>query len=142
MKKLLFIISALVLCQNISAQVVKDYFKNSPKELLISVDSINRVRMCDLKEQGLFGGAVTIFGDTITVIDMKDDFMSFSYSNADVQIRLADKKTIIVSKTVSAPLADSELYFYDTDWELKSSWIYGAKRSKMVPNDKELFAQL
>lgn len=121
------------------AQDIKDYFKSSPAELFESVDSTARVKMCSLIDEGSVNGAFTIFGDSIHINKVNDNFMSFAYSNAEVQMRNTGSM-LVVAKTYAGE--DSELYFYDYDWKLKSLWVYGTHKSDMMPSDEEIFNAL
>ena len=141
MKKLVLFIALCIAYIGADAQNIREYIKTSPAELFVSVDSVGRAKMYDSMLQGAAPSAFTIFGDTIKINTVNDNFASFSYSGTDVQVRNVGDM-LVVAKTYGAESRESELYFYDYDWQLKSSWIYGTKKSEMMPCDEAVLSVL
>ncbi len=122
------------------AQNIKDYFKSSPASLFQNIDSVSRNIMFDKTDAvPYYSGVKTIFGDSVMVNKVTDNFIAFKSSNLDVQMMLSDDVIIVCSTYADK---NSEVSFYDTDWQLKSSWMYGTIHSKKMPSDEKIFDAL
>ena len=141
MKRIILFILTCVLILDSNAQTIKDYLKTCPTDIVMSLDSAAFSNISNLLEKGSYKGYITIFGDSVSMNQPNDNFITFEYSNVKVQVKIIDD-AIVVSKTIGDEIKESELFFFDKEWNFKSSWIYGCKHSKMMPRDKEIYAEL
>ena len=141
MKKIILFIFTCALTISTNAQTIKDYFKTCPPEIFMSLDSAACTNISNLLEKGTYNCYVTIFGDSVSMKRPNDNYMSLEYSIVKVQLKLIDD-VLVISKTVGSDCKESEVLFYDKEWNLKSSWLFGSKRSKMMPSDKDILKEL
>lgn len=141
MKKLVLFIMLCVATLGSKAQTVKDYFKTCPAGIFVSLDSAACTNICNLLDKGQYNGYITIFGDSVSMKCSNDNYISLVYSNEKIQLKVIDDM-LVLARTVGEEFKESEVTFYDKQWNLKSSWIYGTKNSEMMPDDKITFKDL
>ena len=138
MKKFFVLIAALAASLYVAdAQNLKQCLKTAPAELFLPADSLNREKLFNVTGSIGYSGAQTIFGDSVMISRVNDNFISFDYASACMEIKKIGG-SIIVAKTVGNRFKESELYFYDASWNLNSSWIFGVKHSDYMPCDEEI----
>ena len=120
MKKLvLFFLGLSSICCN--AQDISSVFGNMPKNLILLVDSIQRQDLMDLYKSNLSINVTDKLNGKITINTFTEDFLELHSGNFSMQIALLklvnDSKMICLIQTVCAPVCDSRLNFYTTDWK-------------------------
>ena len=141
MKKLILFIVLCAVTVASNAQTVKECFKKCPPGIFVSLDSAACTNICNLLDKGQYNGYITIFGDSVSMKCYTDNFISLEYSNEKIQLKVIDDM-LVLARTVGVEYKESEVTFYDKQWNLKSSWIYGCNNSEMMPDDKITFKDL
>ena len=141
MKKLvLFFFVLLSFCCH--AQDISSVFGNMPKNLILLVDSIQRHDLMNSYNKGNSSSDITDkLNGKISLVDFRKDFLELHSGNSSMQIALLklvnDSKVICLIQTVCAPVCDSRLSFYTTEWKLldASNFISPVNASWFIKDD-------
>ena len=142
MKKVaLLFLGLLSICCN--AQDISSVFGNMPKDLILLVDSIQRQDLLDLYKNKASANIKDKLNGDVTLSALKEDFIELHSGNFSIQIALLklvnDSKIIFLIQTVCAPVCDSQLSFYTTDWKPldTSDFIFPANASWFIKDDAD-----
>jgi hypothetical protein len=142
MKKIGFLFLGLLsICCN--AQNISSVFGNMPKEINLLADSIQRQDLLDLYKNNVSANIKDKLTGKITLNTLNEDFMELNSGNSSMQIALLrlvnDSKVVLMIQTVCAPVCDSRLSFYTTDWKPldTSDFILPANASWFINNDTD-----
>jgi hypothetical protein len=82
----------------------------------------------DLYNAGRAARIVNNLGDTSRLISLNENYLALTTGNLQLEMALLpminDSKIICVIKTVCAPVCDSRVSFYTTDWKLMDSSVF------------------
>lgn len=122
MYRVIIVLSFLMCMPGLKAQQVATYFVSMPDELLLQIEPNRRKDMIDFFQHGQKGGITNALGGKSEIIAMSDKYLKVSLSDiSTMEIRLLTKDTtnvIAVIRTVCAPACDSQISFYDGQWNL------------------------
>ncbi len=129
MKKIsIFILFICSFCSLVNAQNITSVFSSIPDEMVLPLDSIQRLDILDLYNAGRAAQIVNHLGDTARLISLKENFLQLETGNMQLEIALLpminDSKIIGVIKTVCVPVCDSKISFYTTEWKSLDSAIF------------------
>lgn len=115
----IFAISTMLMAQNkdIKATNAKTYFASAPPTVFPSMSESNRLDMIDYYEAGYNRATVGELGDSCRVTHI--DSLSISIDVSPVlkyQLALPADNVVMLITTHAIPQPDSEVAFYDTEW--------------------------
>ena len=124
---LLFVISGSF--NAFSQRLAKELFVSMPDSILPTLTSVNRADCIDFLESNMKARVENRFGKTSEMLELANDYIKLSMSpNSTWQMKLLtvnDSTQIIGAiSTVCAPVCDSDIKFYDTQWNLLKSKEY------------------
>lgn len=127
MKQFLFLLSLSVLALTTSAQSVAHYFTQMPAEMIPGITIDTRKDLIDFCKNGKLSVMPAAFGGKVQLKTLEEDYLLLQTSeSSDVQIKMLrpsdSLRVLAVVRTVSGPLKDSRVKFYDTSWKLLKSW--------------------
>jgi hypothetical protein len=99
-----------------------------PDKMIVPLDSIQRLDIIDLYNAGRSPQIVNHLGDTTHLVALQDNYLQLKSGNLQLEIALLpminDSKIIGVIKTVCAPVCDSRVLFFTTEWKPLDSGIF------------------
>ena len=106
----------------VDAQNISTYFINMPSNLLPGVSVETRKDLIDFSANGKVATMPSAFGGKIGIKTLSDDYLVLRTSDkGEMQLKklhLEDTRfVLVVIRTVSAPLRDSRISVYTTDWK-------------------------
>ncbi len=121
MKKILLLILCLSTLSCI-AQEMENIFVTMPKKLSLPLDSVNRRDLMDLyKEKPASAHIKNNLNGTSRLTSFGSHYLKLESESASTEIALLsmvnDSKVICLIKTACAPVCDSQLSFYTTEWK-------------------------
>ena len=120
--KILLSFTGLLLSGLLYAQDVALVFKNMPQELIMTVDSVKRLDLMDLYNDGFPARVMNSFNDTVVLKEFTSDYLLLKTGQSVMEVALLpminDSKIICLINTVCAPVCDSRISFYTTEWKL------------------------
>jgi len=140
MKKARLLLACL-LSLSCTAQNMTTVFGNMPKNLILLVDSTQRQDLMDLVKEGVSNSTKDKLNGKVTLARFGENFMELKSGNSSLQIALLslvnDSKIVCMIQTVCAPVCDSRLSFYTSDWKVldTSSFIQLAETSWFIKDD-------
>lgn len=103
------------------AQNVSDLFVGMKDNMILPMDSDNRLDLIDLYHAGKKSFIINNLKDTCVLEDLREDYLSLSMPRSHMEIAMLpminDTKVIMVIKTWCGPVCDSELSFYTSSWK-------------------------
>ena len=121
MRTILLTLFFVISLSQTSAQVMRDVWLSMPDSLLPYLDGQIRSDMLESFEKRNGEGAVGKLQESSSIEMMTPQYISVSLNDAStLQMRLLPTATdtlICVVRTYSAPQAESEILFYNTQWE-------------------------
>ncbi len=120
MKKIaLFFFSLVGIC--CYPQKMSTVFGNMPKDLILLVDSTQRQDLMDLYINKVSDNINDKLNGKVTLASFNEDFIELRSGNFSMQVALLklvnDSKIVCLIQTVCAPVCDSKLSFYTSDWK-------------------------
>ena len=104
-----------------TAQTMTTVFGTMPKNMTLLVDSTLRQDLIDLSREEMPKSIKDKLGGKVTLIRFDENFMKLEFGNSSLQIALLDlvndSKIVCMIQTVCAPVCDSRLSFYTSDWK-------------------------
>lgn len=121
MKKLLFILIAIVCCVlQSAAQDMRSLFLNAPDEIFPLLTRSNRADCIDYVDAGMEARVTNRLDGTSHLNKLTDDYFYMQVSSSSwceaKLLPLGDDTLICMIKGVEAEAADSRLQFYDSKW--------------------------
>ena len=121
MKRLILLISLFVSI-SLQAQNMKELFVAMPDTLVPLLTKVNREDFGDFLASKMKAEVRNRFGKTSEMTELTDDYLYLkmtSVSSMEMKLLpLKDSlKVICVVQTYQAPVSDSKVRFYDTDWK-------------------------
>ncbi len=106
----------------VSAQTVAELFQSMPDALIPSLHDVDRLQLVRQYADADRAKQTNIFGDTLSIDVMTDDFLSIQLNEAHrLQVKLLPdaegRKLVCVVSTYYGPAAESEVHYYSTRWE-------------------------
>ena len=107
---------------NLYSQEIDKLFAVIPNQLLPYLDGAWRKDLVDLYKKGKEATLQNKMNGQSTLKNLTEDYLFLqSTSNSTLELKLIplvnNTKLICMVKTVYAPVADSRLYFFSTDWK-------------------------
>ena len=133
---LVMICMAWLLCVThaTDAKSMRDFWISMPDSLIPTMNANMRTELVELQEMGVKSEVSNLLGDNVVLDTLTADFLQVRLSKvATLQIKqlpLADGKDSLwcVVKTFSAPEKDSEVQFYNQQWQaLDTKEYFGGK---------------
>ena len=124
-----------------TAQNMTTVFGNMPKNLTLLVDSTKRQDLMDLFKEGMSNSIKDKLNGKVSLSRFAENFMELKSGNYSLQIALLnlvnDSKIVCTIETVCAPVCDSRLSFYTSEWKpLDTSYfIQLAEVSEFIKDD-------
>lgn len=125
MKRYIFLLIVLIATaiQPLTAQTAKKLFLAMPDSLLPLLNANNRADCTDFIANKMKAEVKNAFGKMTVMTDMTADYIRLQTTESSVwTMKLLPSsatdttKIICVVRTVKAPVADSDIHFYDTTW--------------------------
>lgn len=142
MKQFLLLLSLSVLALTGAAQPVAHYFTQMPAELIPGITIDTRKDLIDFCKNGKLSVMPAAFGGKVQLKTLEEDYLLLQTSErSEVQIKILrpndSLRVLAVVRTVSGPLKDSRVKFYDTSWKPLNDWSMPAFNLKdFVDADK------
>ena len=112
---------AMVFALTVQAQQARDYFTSMPDSVLPLLTEVNRADCIDFLDSHMKAEVTNRFNGKSEMTRLSSDFIEMQLSTASTWqmkvLPLADAQVVCTVSTVSAPVADSHLRFYDDDWK-------------------------
>lgn len=129
MQKILLTISLIFSFSALQAQEAKVLFKNIPEAVLPLLSSVNRADFVDFLESDMKAEVKNKFGGTSVMTDLTADYIRIQMTSRSTwemkALSINDStKVICTVSTTCAPVCDSEVHFYTSDWKEISSSSY------------------
>lgn len=126
MKRILGIMIALCCWMAVQAQDMKSLFVALPDSLSPLLTEVNRADFGDFLASGMKAEVKNRFGKQSEMTELTDDYLFVRLTSAStLEMKLLpvndSTKVICVVHTYSAPVADSSISFYTTDWKRLST---------------------
>jgi hypothetical protein len=133
----------LLLCIGFTAesQTAADVFITLPEPLFLTLSENNRLDLIDLYQANQKAGVKNRLEDSCFLVKLTDDFMQIENGNNTFELFLLpmvnDSKIVCLIQTVCAPVCDSRLAFYTTNWKKLDTGIFIslADKSKFIKDD-------
>ena len=137
MKRLYWIVLLGSMIASLNAQTAKDVFTTFPDPSLLPLSTNARLDLIDLFQANQNTVVENDLGDTISVLQLQDDYIHIQSGNSDTEIiilsMINESKVICVIQTISIPVQDSNLEFYTINWKKLDSKAF------INPVDKSWF---
>ena len=137
MKRLYWIVLLGSMIASLNAQTAKDVFTTFPDLSLRPLSTNARLDLIDLFQANQNTVVENDLGDTISVLQLQDDYIHIQSGNSDTEIiilsMINESKVICVIQTISIPVQDSNLEFYTINWKKLDSKAF------INPVDKSWF---
>lgn len=119
--KRFFLLVSLFVCVSLQAQNMKELFIAIPDTLSPLLTKVNREDFGDFLASNMKAEVRNRFGKDSEMTELTDDYLYIKMTSASSMemkmLPLNDSlKVICVIQTYRAPVADSQIRFYDTDW--------------------------
>lgn len=112
----------------VKAQNAASVFSSVPDKILLPLDSIQRLDIVDLYNAGRVAQIINNLGDTSRLVSLNENYLVLETENFRFEMALVpminDSKIICIIKTVCAPVCDSRVSFYTTDWKRMDSGVF------------------
>ncbi|MBR1552242.1 MAG: DUF3256 family protein [Muribaculaceae bacterium] len=111
-----------LLAQTAQARTIRDFFASEPGNIFALLPSSTRLDLLDYYDSGQIVEAQNNLGNGTSLISVGDTLLAMNTSESKtLQMRLLTRPgkrdtVIAVIETVKAPVADSRITFYDTQW--------------------------
>lgn len=117
----IFLLVSLFVCVSLQAQNMKELFIAIPDTLSPLLTKVNREDFGDFLASNMKAEVRNRFGKDSEMTELTDDYLYIKMTSASSMemkmLPLNDSlKVICVIQTYRAPVADSQIRFYDTDW--------------------------
>ena len=127
MKQFFLILCLSVLALTGAAQSVAHYFTQMPAELIPGITIDTRKDLIDFCKNGKLSVMPAAFGGKVQLKTLVEDYLLLQTSErSEIQIKILrpndSLRVLAVARTVSGPLKDSRVKFYDTSWKLLNDW--------------------
>ena len=121
MKRLILLISLFVSI-SLQAQNMKELFVAMPDTLVPLLTKVNREDFGDFLASKMKAEVRNRFGKTSEMTELTDDYLYLKMTSvSSMEMKLLplndSLKVVCVIQTYQAPVADSKVRFYDTDWK-------------------------
>lgn len=121
MKRLILLISLFVSI-SLQAQNMKELFVAMPDTLVPLLTKVNREDFGDFLASKMKAEVRNRFGKTSEMTELTDDYLYLKMTSASsMEMKLLplndSLKVVCVIQTYQAPVSDSKVRFYDTDWK-------------------------
>lgn len=122
MKKTLFIIGMLMCAVSLHAQDMKTLFVAMPDSVIPLLTKVNREDFIDFLASNMKAEVKNRFGKPSELKKLSDDYLLLQTTERSaMEMKLLpvndSVKVICVVNTVCAPVCDSEIRFYNTQWQ-------------------------
>ncbi len=129
MKKLsIYILFFSLVCSSLQSQNLRSIFESMPDRMLLPMDSMQRLDIIDFYQAKKTAQVVNGLNDTCRLRYYSENYMELKIGNASFVLALLpminDSKVLCIIKTVCAPVCDSRLEFYTTEWKPLDSRIF------------------
>lgn len=113
----------------LSAQEAKTYFVNMPDSLSPLLTAVNRADCVDFLENNMKAEVVNRFGEKSEMTELSSDYVRMqmtTQSSWQMKLLALNDSTHVICevRTVCAPVCDSSIRFYTTDWQELSAADY------------------
>ena len=129
MSKIILIISLIFVSMALHAQEAKALFDSIPESILPLLSSVNRADFVDFLESKMKAEVKNKFGGTSEMTDLTSDYIRIQMTSRSTwemkALSVNDSTKIICTvSTTCAPVCDSEVHFYTSDWKEVPSSTY------------------
>lgn len=123
MKRMLFGLIFVCLAASSMAQRMEELFTKMPADVIIQLEEAWRKDLVDLYRSGKAATLENTMQGKSALLTLTDDYLllqSTERSTVEMKLLPLVNNTYIICMitTVSAPVADSRIHFYTTDWNL------------------------
>lgn len=121
MKKLIVLLTVLVLAMSASAKSLRDMWVTMPDSLLPTLNANLRLELVELRDMGVKAEVKNLLGSDCVIDTLTTDYLQLTSSKAAfVQMKMLPRNgkdsILCVVKTFAAPEKESNLRFYQQDW--------------------------
>ncbi|MDR1122164.1 MAG: DUF3256 family protein [Dysgonamonadaceae bacterium] len=136
--KMISVAFCLLSILNLKAEEISVYFLSMPNKILPSLDIVRKKELLDAQKDSTHATIKNLFNDTLVLQQMTDNYLSIQSGIAQTEIALLtmtnQSRIICVIQTFCAPVCDSHIHFYTTQWKLlnttdffipeKTAWFF------------------
>lgn len=152
-----YILLLLIICPLAKAQDMATLFANMPDEYVPHLESAWRKDLIDLYKTGKPATLKNTMNGTSSLLKLTDDYLLLqSTERSTVEIKLLplinNTNIICMVTTVNAPVADSRITFFTTEWHalksedlftpVKSDWFIKEDTDKSSDSYKDAISRL
>jgi hypothetical protein len=143
------LIIILLICSSFTAksQTVTDVFLTLPEPLFLTLSENNKLDLIDLYKANQKAEVKNLLEDTCTLVKLTDNFLQIENGNSTFELLLLpmvnDSKIVCLIQTLCAPVCDSQLAFYTTNWKKMDANIFFslADKSRFIKDDTDVEEQ-
>jgi hypothetical protein len=110
---------------SLNAQTVKEVFISFPESEMLLLSANARMDLVDLYLNNRPAVVNNNFEDSVSLVQMTDDYLKFESGNSTTEIILLhlvnESQIVCFIQTVCAPVCDSQLEFYTVSWKKLNS---------------------
>ena len=122
MKKLLLLVNILMITSLLNAQPARNYFLNMPDSLTPLLSAVNKADFVDFLESDMKARVKNKFGNVSEMTDLDSTYVRIAMTDrSSWQLKvltLNDSVNILCTVfTACAPVCDSKIRFFSTEWE-------------------------
>jgi hypothetical protein len=129
------------------SQTVADVFLTLPESAFLTLSENNRLDLIDLYKADQKAGVKNQLGDSCFLVKLTDNFLQMENGNITFELLLLpmvnDSKIVCLIQTLCAPVCDSQLAFYTTNWKPLDANIFIslADKYKFIKDEVDLEEQ-
>ena len=128
MKRILFIILAVVAINAKGAEQVQEpsvAFVNAPMEIFPSLETSTRMDMIDYYDCGYNRPSIDLFEDSAIIVRKDSLCVEVKIGEKQLhQLSMPNDNLVVLISTLPIPMLDSEIRFFDYNWEQLPSTKY------------------
>lgn len=122
MKKFISTCLLIYICSfTLQAQTAVEVFNQIPAEIPLTLTSENRLDLVDLYNAKREAIVKNPLGDSCTLVKLTNDYLQLQWDNNTLDFimlpMINDSKLICLIHTTCAPICDSRIEFYSTNWK-------------------------
>lgn len=157
MKRIVVVLLFIGFAVCLKAQKMEDVFVKMPDNIIVQLEEAWRKDLVDLFKSGKAATLENTMQGKSVLLKLTDDYLLLqSTERSTIELKLLplinDTYIICVIETVCAPIADSRLCFYTTEWQMLSSdelfipvsedWFYQEDVDRLSPEFVDVKSRL
>jgi hypothetical protein len=130
MKKIFIFIYICLTAVSMKGQTADELFISMPESMLLTLSETNRLDLIDLYKAGQKAEVINLLEDSCVILNLSDNYLEIKAGNYKMELLVLtlvnDSKIVCLIQTVCAPVCDSSLAFYTTNWKKLNADLFFA----------------